>query len=394
MQEEVVIGNGNSSARLFQFAHSDRSRAVMEAIPAAMIVIDADGLIQAFSKMAETMFGYCEKEVVGKNVNILMSSPHCSRHDGYLRHYRETGERRIIGSTRVENARHRDGHLFPIELSITETVVEDVHCFVGFLLPIGGTDEHRRRLVTMQAELAHVSRVSAMGALATALAHELNQPLTSIANYTEGLRDLLKARTDIDGVEEYVRILDNCSRQAIRAGQLIHRLREFIKGGTPQSQPVAIENLVDESVSLALINGFKRNVVIETAIPHDLPRVWIDPLQGQQVVYNLISNAFEAMDAEHTGNHQVRISAHPAGDTFVEVSVEDSGGGIDPDILATMFESFVTTKSGGMGVGLAICRQIVEACGGRIWAGRAESLGGAKISFSLPVALAPQLGAE
>jgi len=357
-----------------------------------MIVIDEDGLIQAFGKVAQRMFGYAEDEVIGRNVAMLMAAPHQDRHDSYLRHYLETGEKRIIGSSRLENARHADGHLFPVELSITEVYIDELRCFVGFLRDLAQSDGERRQVNTMLTDLAHASRVSAMGALATALAHELNQPLTSIANYTESLRDLLAKRTDVDGVEEYVRILDTCSRQAIRAGQLIHRLREFIKGGEPKTDAIRVDRLVDEAISLALINGFKRNVIIDTDIAPDLSKVLVDPLHGQQVLFNLIRNAFEAMDAEHTDHHRILISARSCEDEQIEFAVEDSGSGIDPDVRDSLFQGFVTTKEGGMGVGLAISKQIVESYGGRITSDHSAKLGGAMMRFTLPAASPDQQG--
>lgn len=359
---------------------------MLDIVPAAMVVIDGQGVIHAFGKAAQSLFGYCEDEVIGQDISILMGSPHAERHAGYLRRYHETGERRMIGTSRVENARHSDGHLFPIEITVAETKVEGLQCFVGFLRPIGANFGDRTEIFSKLGELAHASRISAMGALVTSIAHELNQPLTSIANYAEGLRDLLGKRTDIEGVDEYIGVLDICSRQAIRAGQLIHRLREFVKGGEPHGEAVPVERLVSESVTLALINGFKKSVRLENDVPHGIPAVLVDPLQGQQVLVNLILNALEAMHAEHGSDHLMRIRVKMNTPSFVEFSVEDSGPGIDPDIRDRVFESFLTTKGSGMGVGLAISKQIVEAYGGTIRAEQSADLGGAAFRFTLPVA--------
>ncbi len=371
---------------LFQLTHTKQARALLECVPAAMIAIDEQGIVHAFSKSAEEMFGYAEDQVVGQDVSMLMSTALKDHHGGYVDRYLETGDRRAIGTPRVVQARDSDGFVFPISVTVSEVPLEDSRCFVAFMRPVGADESNWRQMKEMLAELAHASRISAMGALATAIAHELNQPLTSIANYAEGLRNILAKRTDIEGSEEYVRILENCSSQAVRAGQLIHRLREFIKGGEAHREAVAVEKLVDDSVGLALINGFKRAVRIDSAIPDNLPKVEVDALQGQQVLFNIIRNAFEAMDAEHTLGNVLKISARPADAGFVEICVEDSGPGIDADVSDAAFDSFVTTKGAGMGVGLAICRQIVESHGGRIWADRSDDLGGAAIHFTLPVA--------
>lgn len=372
------------SGQLFSMTHTEQARLVMALVPAAMVVIDDQGRIQAFGKFAEEMFGYAEADVIGRNVSMLMGSPHRARHDGYLRHYLETGEKRIMGAPRLENARHANGHTFPIELSVGETRFGDSRCFVGFIRELSKTEHNRREMRTMLAELSHASRISAMGALATAMAHELNQPLTSIANYAEGLRNLMEQRHDFDARDEWLRILDNCSRQAIRAGQLLHRLREFVKGSEPHRESMPTAQLINEALSLALINGFKRTMHVDTDIAEGLPPLHVDPLQGQQVLFNLIRNAFEAMETQPHDDHRMMIRAVPAEDGFVHIAVEDSGPGIDPEILDTVFDSFVTTKGTGMGVGLAICQKIVEAHGGRIWVESSAELGGAAFHFTLP----------
>ncbi|MEY4721229.1 MAG: hypothetical protein RIQ46_954 [Pseudomonadota bacterium] len=384
----LMGGQDQTISRIFEVTHTVRARVLLEAMPSALVVIDERGIVQAIAKAALDMFGYAEEDVVGQNVAMLMPQRRAEQHDEYLRHYRQTGEKRIIGQPRIEAALHRSGHQFPIEISIGEAEIDGERCFLGFLRAINPGDQQRREMKRMLAELAHASRVSAMGALATAIAHELNQPLTTIANYTEGLRNMLAQHDELPRRDEYVRVLENCSRQAVRAGQLIHRLREFIRGGEPHVEAVSVEQMIDDSVALALINGYRRTVQFDYAIEDGLPRVATDPLQGQQVIFNLIRNAFDAVDAEHGDHHVIRITARRTDGGMVEVGVEDEGPGVDPELQETLFDSFVTTKASGMGVGLAICRQIIEAYGGTIWAGASEKLGGAAFRFTLPVHVA------
>ncbi len=353
-----------------------------------MVVIDGQGRIHGFGKAAQRLFGYAANEAIGQNVSMLMASENAERHDFYLKRYAETGERRMIGHTRVENARDRDGKIFPVEISLGEARSQGTTYFVGFLRDVTEQLADRRQTREMLAELAHASRVSTMGAFATAIAHELNQPLTAIANYTEGLRDLLSGRSDIENRQEYVDILDTCSKQAVRAGELLHRLRDFVRRGEPHVELVDADSLIDNSLTLALIDGFRQNVIVERDIQQDLPLVAADPLQAQQVLFNLISNAFEAMHASESGGHKLRIDARIHDDRQIEFIVEDSGPGIDPAVADRMFENFVTTKGGGLGVGLAICRQIVEANGGSIWPTKADKLGGARLHFTLPIGAA------
>jgi len=350
-----------------------------------MVVIDDEGVILAFGSTAETMFGYAADDAIGKNVSILMAKPHVDRHDEYMRRYRETGERRMIGRRRVESARHRDGHVFPVEISIAEVHVAGRRCFVGFIQAMQKRGDDKEIFARLE-ELAHSMRISAMGAFATSIAHELNQPLTSIANYTEGLRDLLAKQGDLDGRDEIIGILDTCSKQAIRAGNLIHRLKDFVRGRSPHVERMKVETLVDEATKLALINGFKHKVHIETEFPDDLPQVRVDPLQGEQVLFNLMRNAFDAMENEQGGDHRVAIRGRKVEGGLVEITIADSGPGIMPELVDTLFDPFTTSKGSGMGVGLAICRQIIEAHGGAIWADEDSELGGAAFHFTLPVA--------
>ena len=160
-------------------------RSILATVPDAMVVIDERGFILSFSAAAEKMFGFSEDEVLGENVSMLMPSPDRERHDGYLEHYRTTNERKIIGIGRVTTARHRDGYTFPIELSVGEAWLGEKRIFTGFIHDITQRQKTQLRLQGLQSDLAHVGRVSEMGTLASSLAHELNQPLTAIANYYE-----------------------------------------------------------------------------------------------------------------------------------------------------------------------------------------------------------------
>ena len=365
-------------------SQSDQLRVILETSPAAMVVIDDAGIIRGFGKAAQKLFGYSEEQAIGRNVSLLMSAAHAAQHDTYLKRYHATGERRMMGFTRVENACDCNGHVFPVEITLGEAHVENRTYYIGFLRDVGEQLADRRQLRDILDELAHASRISAMGAFATAIAHELNQPLTAITNYAEGVRDILARRSDLADREQLVEILDSCSKQAVRAGQLIHRLRDFVRGGQPRIELTDPAALVDNSVTLAMINGFRRDVRLEITIPKGLEKVAVDPVQAQQVLFNLIRNAFEAMHAGEGAGARLRIEVMPHDADHIEFVVEDSGPGIDPQVADRMFESFVTTKGGGMGVGLSICKQIVESYGSSIWATRSPSLGGAAFHFTLP----------
>ena len=225
------------------FALEAHLHSILETVPDAMIVIDERGLILSFSAAAERMFGFSEAELLGENISTLMPSPDRERHDQYLEDYLATGERRIIGIGRITTARRRNGAVFPIDLHIGEARAGAEKLFTGFIRDLTERQATQRRLHDLQAELAHVARVTAMGTLATALAHELNQPLTAIANYVETARDLLHEPTNelLAVVRE---ALDECAAQSVRAGQIVRRLRDYISRGEIDRKPESLNQQI------------------------------------------------------------------------------------------------------------------------------------------------------
>lgn len=356
--------------------------ALIDTVPDAIIVIDKSGNIRSFSKGAEKMFGFSEADVAGENVSLLMPSPDRENHDGYIQRYLETGEAHIIGIGRVTTARHRDGNTFPINLSIGELKVDGTIGFVGFIRDLTEKREAERELHTLQAELAHVSRITSMGSLATSLAHELNQPLTAVANYANAARDLLEkpGEKELDLARE---AMNECASEAVRAGQIVRRLRDFIERGDTDRRAVSLKRLVKEASALALMNGDGKGVQFETELDDDVDEVLVDPIQVQQIVLNLLRNALEAM--QHIEFRRLRITSAAYGTDFVRVEVSDSGPGIEPHVAERLFHPFNSTKPSGMGLGLSICHSILNAHGGKIWVEPSE-LGGTSFHFTLPLA--------
>lgn len=357
---------------------------ILTTVPDALIVIDMRGRIVSFSPAAQRMFQYAEGDVLGENISMLMPSPDRERHDGYIDHYLTTGERRIIGIGRLTSARRRDGSIFPIELSVGEVETEGRRLFTGFIRDLTERQQAERRVADLQAELAHAGRVTAMGTLAAALAHELNQPLTAIANYMEAGRDLL----DVDGPVDRDMLREAMSEsagQALRAGEIIRSLREFIKRGETMRQPEPLRGLLAEGAALAFIGIDSRGIDMDVSVDPAIDRVFVNRVQLQQVVINLVKNAVEAMQGSPV--RILRVTAAPTTDMpgKVEVIVADSGPGLDPDMSRTLFTPFSTTKARGMGVGLSISQTIVEGHGGRIWAAP-SSWGGTAFHFTLDIA--------
>jgi two-component system sensor kinase FixL len=352
-------------------------RSILDTIPDAMIVIDEAGLIRSFSPAAERLFGWSAAEAAGKNVSMLMPEPHRHAHDGYLRRYYRTGERRIIGIGRVVVGERKDGSTFPMELAVGEMQGKDGRYFTGFIRDLSERQEAERRLQEIQSELVHVSRLTALGEMASALAHELNQPLSAISNYVTGSRQLL-ARPGSD--PEKVRdALERASEQALRAGQIIRRLREFVARGETDRQVERLSKLLEEASALALLGAREHGVLVRFDLDPAAELVVADKVQVQQVVLNLIRNAIDAM--EGSPRRELRIASRPNGE-LVEVQVADTGPGISDEVAQRLFHPFVTTKETGMGIGLSISRTIIEAHGGRIWAER-NANGGATFHFTL-----------
>lgn len=339
-------------------------QSILDTVPDAMIVIDERGTMTSFSAAAERLFGYRPVEVIGRNVKMLMPSPYREAHDGYLARYLSTGERRIIGIGRVVVGERKDGSTFPMELSVGEMRSSDRRFFTGFVRDLSERQVTEARLQELQSELVHISRLSAMGEMASTLAHELNQPLSAIANYMKGSRRLLES---VDGeVAQRVRdALDKAAAQALRAGEIIRRLRDFVSRGESERQVENLAKLVEEASALALVGAKQHGIRVRFQFDPRADLVIADRVQIQQVLLNLMRNAVEAMT--ESDRRELVLSTQALPDQMVEVAVADTGPGIAEEVATQLFRPFVTTKREGMGVGLSISRTIVDAHGGRIW---------------------------
>jgi two-component system sensor kinase FixL len=358
-------------------------RSIFATVPDAMVVIDENGIILSFSTAAEKMFGYNESEVVGENVSMLMPSPDRERHDGYLESYRETGVRKIIGIGRVTTARRRDGNTFPIELAVGEARIDGKRIFTGFIHDITQRQQVELRLQDLQSELAHVGRVSEMGTLASSLAHELNQPLTAIASYCEGADALLAESADSETIATVREALQGAAAESVRAGEIVRRMRDFMSHGQTEHRLEHLPRLITEANALALVGSREHGIEVQVTLDPTADQIFVDRVQIQQVLVNLIRNAIEAMTESVV--RSLTISSNAGRDGVVTITIEDTGIGISEDLAPQLFQPFITSKETGMGIGLSICRTIVEAHGGRIWF-EPRSEGGTVFNFTLPAA--------
>jgi two-component system, LuxR family, sensor kinase FixL len=355
-------------------------RSLLDTVPDAIVVIDEKGMIRDFSPAAERTFGWEAEAVRGRNVSMLMPDPYRSAHDSYLERYYRTGDKRIIGKGRVVVGQRKDGSTFPIELSVGEMNVEGARHFTGFVRDLTERQQAEARLQELQNELVHVSRLTALGEMASALAHELNQPLGAIVNYLRGSRMLL-ARDEVP-LDRLGDAMDRAASQALRAGDIIRRLREFVARGETERAVESLPKLVEEASALALVGAKEHGIRVQFDFHPEVDLVLADKVQIQQVVLNLVRNAVDAMVESTSQRRELGIAIAPAEGNMAQVTVTDTGPGIDPEVADRLFQPFITTKRAGMGVGLSISRTIVEAHGGHI---RAESWegGGALFAFTL-----------
>jgi two-component system, LuxR family, sensor kinase FixL len=341
-------------------AREEHLRSILDTVPEGMIVIDEHGIMVSFSPTAERLFDYVPEEVIGRNVKMLMPQPDQSRHDFYLRRYHETGEKGIIGIGRLVTGLRRNGSVFPMELSVGEMRSGERVFYTGFINDVSEQQATQVRLRDIQAELVHMSRLTAMGEMASTLAHELNQPLAAISNYMKGCKRLLE-QGDPHAMARVAEALDKSAEQAIRAGQIIRRLREFVARGETEKRVERVSQLIEEASAL----------------------VMVDRVQVQQILVNLLRNAMDAMQG--SSRRELTLTTRSNSEGMVEIVVSDTGPGIAEEVADKLFQPFVTTKPSGMGVGLSISRTIAEAHGGNLWAER-NPAGGASFHLTLPAA--------
>lgn len=276
------------------------------------------------------------------------------------------------------------------ELALLEGLARSTAAAIGAVLAREALLRNEARLSLALSELAHAGRLSELGKMSSALAHELTQPLSAADNYLGAARRLLAGEDPAAALPRVAQAVEKADGQVVRAAQIIRRLRGFIGKGESRRAVEDVRALVEEAVEIALVSPRHADVGLRLDIAHRLPPVMVDKVQVQQVLLNLVRNACEALEGRPGKAVTVHAAAAPAapGDAdhgMVELRVCDNGPGLPPQVLARLFQPFVTTKPEGMGVGLSLCRDIVEAHGGRMRAGTGPD-GGAEFAFTLPAA--------
>ncbi len=373
----------DTSIALALEAAEARLRSILQTVPDAMIIIDERGRIESLSTTAERLFGYDADEACGSNISLLMPSPYREQHDAYIERYLKTGERRIIGIGRIVVGQRKDGTTFPMHLTVGELRTGERHHFTGFIRDLTDQQLTEDRLKELQSEVTHMSRFTALGEMASTLAHEINQPLTAISNYLRGSRRLLE-RMEGENVEMLRDAVSKAADQALRAGQIIRRLREFVARGESERRIESLPKLIEDASTLALVGAREHGIAVTFRLDPAADLVLADRIQIQQVLVNLMRNAIDVM-SEGGAVRRLDIATATGPEDQVEVTVADTGSGLAPEVARQLFQPFVTTKRKGMGLGLSICRTIVEAHGGKIWVNSPPE-GGTIFHFTLRAA--------
>jgi len=355
-----------------------RLKAMFETAMEAIVVIDQRGRILSVNPVAEAQFGYAANELLGQNVSILMPSPQREGHDGYLAAYLSSGERKIIGQRRRVQGRRKNGELFPLETAVSQAEIGDEVIFVGFLRDQTEMVNEKRRAEAAQTELLHLSRLSDMGEVAAWLAHEVSQPLTAILNFAA----VAGKRLADDNAASVPHLVGLIETQAKRAADILSRLRRFIEKRESICERENINHLVEEALALAVLRTSAQSPCLVAKPPSEVIEVNVDRVQIQQVLFNFLRNAADAVADQ--ADAEIGIATEMAGPKFVRVTISDNGPGVDPEVAGRLFSPFVTTKASGMGIGLSLCKSIIESHGGQIGYS-ARSPRGAAFYFTLPL---------
>jgi two-component system sensor kinase FixL len=380
---EASPESGSTAQRAVANISDAQLLSVLDTAADGIIIIDECGAILTYNKACERLFGFSAAEMIGRNVSAIMPGHHARSHDSYLKNYRDTGRRKIIGIGREVKAQHRDGSVIPVHLSVGEAVTSAGRQFIGILRDLRARNESEQRLNQLQANLVRMARVSAIDEMGAALAHELNQPLTALMLYLQAVERACAKQSASNPMPVLVLgILEKAVREAERAGSIIQRMRQFVEKRDPVRRFVDLNPLIEDAIELTLL-GSPPGTRIDRALAPDLPRLPVDPVQIQQVVVNLVRNGLEAVKS-----CEVQVVTVSTGRTAngVAMKVEDSGPGIRVEAISELFKPFSSSKTQGLGLGLAISRTIAQNHRGELTVDPGGAGRGASFTLHLPLA--------
>src|SRR5271166_2149702 len=360
----------------------DRFRLVVEASPNGIVLVDAQGHIMLVNTCVEKLFGYGREELIGQDIEVLVPERFRGGHPAHRAGFHSELAARDIGVGLELFARRKDGTEFPVEIGSSPIQSPEGMLVLSVIVDISPRKQAETEARQHREETAHLSRVAIMGEMAGSLAHELNQPLTGIVNNASaGRRFIAKGRADLaklDGLFEAI-VADGH-----RAGEIIRGIRSMVRKGKEVRGPVNLNDVIASVLRFVHSDALGHHCALVTEAGPALPLVAGDQVQLQQVLLNLVVNAFEAMRETPAAERRVIIRSEHESEGRVRVSVRDFGTGLPEEEPARIFERFFSTKREGMGMGLAIARSIIDSHGGELAAANARG-GGACVHFSLPV---------
>ena len=358
----------------------ERFRAVVEAAPNAMLLVDARGSISLANAQAESLFGLSRDVLVGSTVERLVPETVRLSHEAHRRGFAAELRPRAMGFERETHALRGDGSQVPVEVFLTPMRGAEPSMILVSIIDISERRLNERRAATQRDQIAHLSRVAMLGELSGSLAHELNQPLAAILSNAQAAQRLLaRDPPQIQAVNEILADIVTIDR---RAGAVIERLRSMLRKEDVKHALLDLNHVAEDSLRLMHSDLIDRRVSVDTSFAQNLPPVSGDRVQLQQVMLNLLINGCDAV-AGRGREARLHVSSRVTERGSVAIAISDNGDGIAPQDIERIFEPFVTSKSHGIGLGLAICRSIIEAHGGRLWASNNASRG-ATMEFELP----------
>lgn len=355
---------------------------ILNASIEGIIVIDTKGTIVSVNAAVESIFGYSAEELIGQRVIQLMPITIRKKQDYYLEKYLRIFIPKAIGQIREVEGLRKDGSLVPLDMSIAEFPLDGMQYFSGIVRDVSTRKHQELQEKEHLEKLAHVTRLGLMGEMASGIAHEVNQPLSAVVNYTQVcLRFLQNEKPDLEKIGD---VMLKANQQALKAGQIIHSMREFVKQRKIQRSTVDINDLVYDAISL-FESDFKQHLVaMRFELTKSLPIVFIDRVQIEQVLLNLIRNSIDALkDLPQFTQRQLSIETSLNELNYIVVRVKDNGPGLTPLQQEKILTPFFTTKSSGMGMGLSISRSLVEAHHGTLHFNSKEDKG-TTFYFTIP----------
>jgi PAS domain S-box-containing protein len=353
--------------------------AIFDASVEGIITYDTFCIIESANAAVETIFGYQPEELVGCSVCKLMPS-YCNL------------LKTVNGQIQEIEGLHKNGSVVPLDLSVAEYSINDTHYFTGIVRDVSLRKRREQQDKEHLDELAHVTRLGLMGEMASGIAHEVNQPLSAISSYTQVSLNLIN--TETPDLVRLIEILHKTQQQALRAGRIIHRMREFVKSHTQHRSAADVNALIHNSVDLCLAEIKQNHIKLTFTLENNLPPIYVDQIQIEQVIINLVRNSVDVLK-ELSVEQQRQLSIHSrlTLNDSIQVRVKDNGPGLDKDQQQKVLTPFYTTKADGMGMGLSITRSIIEAHDGALHF-NSQPGKGTSFYFTLPAQKNPDRGLQ